>query len=90
MEESVPGGGEDEEITVVLKQINSAASGREETRAPTWRCVGCSARGGKGGCFVGVECSRAAMLPARADRRVLCTLRDALPVWDVGKRRTES
>lgn len=28
---------------------------------------------------------RAAMRSPRADRRVLCTLRDALPVWDVGR-----
>lgn len=30
--------------------------------------------------------SWAAMRSPRADRRVLCTLRDALPVWDVGRR----
>lgn len=51
---SVCGEGQDEEITAVLKQINSVASGCEETRAPTWTCVGCSVRSGKGGCFVGV------------------------------------
>lgn len=77
MEEGVPGGGEDEEITAVLKQINSAASGCEETRAPTCTCVGCSARGGKGGCFVGVEGSDAAsegrsLGPLHSTRRASC------------------
>lgn len=52
--ECVWGEGQDEEITAVLKQILSVASGCEETRAPTWTCVGCSVRRGKGGCFVGV------------------------------------
>lgn len=51
---SVCGEGQDEKITAVLKQINSVASGCEETRAPTWTCVGCSVRSGKEGCFVGV------------------------------------
>lgn len=77
VEGGVPGGGEDEEITAVLKQINSAASGCEETRAPTWRCVGCSGRGGKGGCFVGVEGSDAASEgrspgPLHSTRRASC------------------
>lgn len=57
--EGFPGGEQDEEITAVLKQTISVASGCEETRAPTWRCVGCSVRGGKGEVFVGVDGSDA-------------------------------
>lgn len=78
---------EDEEITAVLKQTTSVASGREETRAPTWKCVGCSVRGGKGECFVGVEGSDAvtegrSLGPLHSTRRASCLGR--------GHRRTES
>lgn len=73
---------EDEEITAVLKQTISVASGCQETRRPHGDVSVTRSGVGRGQVL---WASRAAMRSPRGDRRALCTLRDALPVWDVGK-----
>lgn len=81
---------EDEEITAVLKQITSAASGCEETRAPTWRCIGCSVRGGKGGRFVGVGGSDVVSEGQIAGPSALYATRFLSGTWARGGLRADS